>query len=115
MSTRNLLIALVAASAFDMGTAVAQSPGLGQNISEADIKAWDIAVLPDGNIIFGKAKGGDENTQFFWMKASAPANGAPGTAPVTSGATRNAADSRKIFAKASSASRNSGFLIRNGT
>ena len=24
--------------------------------------------LSDGNIIFGKAKGGDENTQFFWMK-----------------------------------------------
>jgi cytochrome c len=49
MSTRKLLIALVAASAFSMGGAVAQSPGLGQNISEADIKAWDIAVLPDGS------------------------------------------------------------------
>ena len=25
--------------------------------------------LDDGGIVFGKAKGGDENTQFFWMKA----------------------------------------------
>ena len=27
--------------------------------------------LSDGNIIFGKAKGGDENTQFFLMKHAA--------------------------------------------
>ena len=48
MSTRKLLIALGAAFAFAAGTASAQSPNLGKTISEADIKAWDIAVLPDG-------------------------------------------------------------------
>jgi cytochrome c len=49
MCTRNLLLALAIASTFGIGSAIAQSPGLGQNISEADIKAWDIAVLPDGS------------------------------------------------------------------
>jgi cytochrome c len=43
------LVALTVAWAFGSGAALAQSPGLGQNISEADIKAWDIAVLPDGS------------------------------------------------------------------
>jgi hypothetical protein len=33
---------------FGAGAALAQSPGLGKPVSEADIKAWDIAVLPDG-------------------------------------------------------------------
>jgi S-disulfanyl-L-cysteine oxidoreductase SoxD len=49
MSTRKLLVALGAACALAAGTAAAQSPNLGRNISEADIKAWDIAVLPDGS------------------------------------------------------------------
>ena len=49
MSTRKLLVTLGAALAFAAGTAAAQSPNLGKNISEADIRAWDIAVLPDGS------------------------------------------------------------------
>jgi mono/diheme cytochrome c family protein len=56
MSTRKilleLLLALGVAGALRVtlgaNAAVAQSPGLGRNITEADIKAWDIAVLPDG-------------------------------------------------------------------
>jgi S-disulfanyl-L-cysteine oxidoreductase SoxD len=31
------------------GIARAESPNLGQPISEADIKAWDITILPDGS------------------------------------------------------------------
>jgi cytochrome c len=42
------LIALGAVCALAAGTALAQSPNLGKTISEADIRAWDIAVLPDG-------------------------------------------------------------------
>jgi cytochrome c len=42
------LTALILALSFGTGTAFAQNTGLGQPISEADIKAWDIAVLPDG-------------------------------------------------------------------
>ncbi|HET7764458.1 MAG TPA: cytochrome c [Burkholderiales bacterium] len=30
------------------GAAFAQSPGLGAKISEADVAAWDISILPDG-------------------------------------------------------------------
>jgi cytochrome c len=38
------LLALV----FGSGIALAEPPGLGKPISEADIKAWDITILPDG-------------------------------------------------------------------
>jgi S-disulfanyl-L-cysteine oxidoreductase SoxD len=48
MSTSRFLIALGAVCALAAGTALAQSPNLGKNISEADVRAWDIAVLPDG-------------------------------------------------------------------
>lgn len=48
MSTRKLLLPLMVSLAFGSAAAVAEMPGLGKNVSEADIKAWDIAVLPDG-------------------------------------------------------------------
>jgi mono/diheme cytochrome c family protein len=31
-----------------VSTALAQAPGLGKPISEADVAAWDISILPDG-------------------------------------------------------------------
>jgi cytochrome c len=49
MSTRNVIAATALALAFGAGAALAQSPGLGKPLSEADIKQWDIAVLPDGS------------------------------------------------------------------
>ena len=48
MSTLNALFALSLAFAFGAGTAVAETPGLGKPINEADITAWNIEVLPDG-------------------------------------------------------------------
>ena len=48
MSTRKLLLALGVAFGFGAGAAGADMPGLGKNISEADIAAWNIDVLPDG-------------------------------------------------------------------
>jgi mono/diheme cytochrome c family protein len=48
MCMRNSLLALSLTFAFGAGTAVAETPGLGQPISEADIAAWNIDVLPDG-------------------------------------------------------------------
>ena len=48
MSTRRLSFTLALALAFGAGSAVAETPGLGKPIAEADIKAWDIAILPDG-------------------------------------------------------------------
>src|SRR3974390_1850379 len=51
MSTLRPLALL--ALAFASGTATAQSPGLGAKISEADIAAWDISILPDGTAAQG--------------------------------------------------------------
>ena len=52
MSTRKPLLTLALLFGLGTGAALAQSPapspGLGKPISEADIKAWDISVLPDG-------------------------------------------------------------------
>jgi mono/diheme cytochrome c family protein len=48
MSMRSPLFAFVLALSLGAGTAVAQTPGLGKAITEADIAAWNIDVLPDG-------------------------------------------------------------------
>ena len=48
LSTRAPLFAGVLALALGASTAIAETPGLGKPISEADVKAWDIAILPDG-------------------------------------------------------------------
>jgi cytochrome c len=48
MSTRSHLLALALALTFGTGTAAAETPGLGKPITEADIAAWNIEVLPDG-------------------------------------------------------------------
>jgi len=48
MSMRKPLLVIAMTLLFGAGAALAQSPGLGKPVSEADIKAWDIAVLPDG-------------------------------------------------------------------
>jgi mono/diheme cytochrome c family protein len=48
MSTRNLLLNCALALTLGSSAALAQSPGLGKSISEADVKAWNIDVLPDG-------------------------------------------------------------------
>jgi S-disulfanyl-L-cysteine oxidoreductase SoxD len=49
MSTRNFVFSLTLALAFGSAAAVAETPGLGKNIPEADIKAWNIDALPDGS------------------------------------------------------------------
>jgi cytochrome c len=48
MSMRKPLIACTLALGFGASAAFAENTGLGKPISEADIKAWDIAILPDG-------------------------------------------------------------------
>ena len=49
MSTFRLGSTCIIAFLFGACSAFAQTPGLGKPISEPDIKAWDIAVLPDGS------------------------------------------------------------------
>ena len=48
MSTRKLPLALALTVAFGTGIAIAESPKLGQPITESDITAWNIEALPDG-------------------------------------------------------------------
>ena len=48
MSTRSLLLSLALTAVFGAGTALAETPGLGKNITEDDIKPWNLDVLPDG-------------------------------------------------------------------
>ena len=48
MSTRKLLVSLALTLAFGAGAAWAETPGLGKTITEADIKPWNLDVLPDG-------------------------------------------------------------------
>ena len=44
--------------------------GEARQITNYDDNIGFVKFAPDGSgIVFGKAKGGDENTQFFWMKA----------------------------------------------
>jgi S-disulfanyl-L-cysteine oxidoreductase SoxD len=48
MSTHKPLLILALALSFGASAARAESPGLGKSITEADITAWNIEVLPDG-------------------------------------------------------------------
>lgn len=48
---------------------VALTMGVPKQLTNYDDNVSFVKWLPDGGMIFGKAKGGDENTQFFWMKA----------------------------------------------
>ena len=45
---KTLAILLVAAATGSIGVALAESPKLGRPIAEADVKDWDIAILPNG-------------------------------------------------------------------
>jgi mono/diheme cytochrome c family protein len=50
MSTRKALAACLLGFSFAVGpAALAENTGLGKPITEADIKNWDIAILPDGS------------------------------------------------------------------
>jgi len=48
--------------------AVDRPNGKPRQLTDYEDNIGFVRWLPEGNIIFGKAKGGDENTQFFWMK-----------------------------------------------
>jgi cytochrome c len=49
MSTFKPLSAACLIALLGAGVALAEQPNLGQPLSEADIKAWDITILPDGS------------------------------------------------------------------
>ena len=72
--------------------AFAQTPGLGKPISEPDIKAWDIAVLPDGsNLPSGtgplpRAPGSTRKNAVACHGEGGKGGVAPGAGPLVGGA-----------------------------
>jgi cytochrome c len=48
MSTLKALCALAWVAALGSATALAETPRLGKPVSEAEVAAWDISIMPDG-------------------------------------------------------------------
>ena len=71
MSTRNVIAATALALAIGAGAALAQSPGLGKPLTEADIQRWDIAVLPDGSNLPAGSGTPAKGAKIFAEKCSA--------------------------------------------
>jgi cytochrome c len=97
MSIRKPLFALTAALALATGAALGQSPAdqtphLGKPISEADIKAWDISVLPDGTNLPAGSGTPAQGAKIYAEKCVAchaeggKGGGAPGAGPLVGGA-----------------------------
>ena len=91
MSMHKPLTALILALSFGTGTAFAQNTGLGQPISEADIKAWDIAVLPDGTNLPPGSGTSAQGAKVYAEKCAAchgeggKGGAAPGAGPLVGG------------------------------
>jgi S-disulfanyl-L-cysteine oxidoreductase SoxD len=97
MSMRKPLFALTAALVLGAGAALAQntggqSPNLGKPLSEADIKAWDISVLPDGTNLPPGSGTPAQGAKIYGEKCVAchaeggKGGGAPGAGPLVGGA-----------------------------
>ena len=92
MSMHRPLAALTLALALGAGAAVAENTGLGKPISEADIKAWDIAVLPDGTNLPPGSGTFAQGAKVYAEKCElchaegGKGGGAPGAGPLVGGA-----------------------------
>jgi mono/diheme cytochrome c family protein len=86
MSTRNLRVALcllllAVACACGRASVAAETPGLGTPISEADIKAWNIDVLPDGTGLPPGSSTGQQGALIYAQKC-ALCHGESGVNPI---------------------------------
>lgn len=92
MSMHKRLAALILALSFGAGSALAQSPKLGKPISEADIKQWDIAILPDGTNLPPGSGTSAQGAKVYAEKCVAchaeggKGGAAPGAGPLAGGA-----------------------------
>jgi cytochrome c len=88
----NRLGALILALLFVTESALAQSPKLGKPISEADIKQWDIAILPDGTNLPAGNGTSAEGAKIYAEKCVAchaeggKGGASPGAGPLVGGA-----------------------------
>ncbi len=92
MSMHRSLIALMLTLAFGGGTALGQNTGLGKPISEADIKQWDISIMPDGTNLPAGSGTPSQGAKVYAQKCVAchaeggKGGGAPGAGPLIGGA-----------------------------
>jgi S-disulfanyl-L-cysteine oxidoreductase SoxD len=107
MSMRKRLAVVALALAFSAAAFAQnpQSPGLGKPLSEADIKAWDIAVLPDGTNLPAGSGTSAQGAKIYAEKCVAchaeggKGGGAPGAGPLVGGAPlTNGIDTAKTIA-----------------
>jgi mono/diheme cytochrome c family protein len=88
MSTAKSLVALLVV--LGAGAALAESPNLGRPISEADIQAWDITVLPNGAGLPAGQGTPAEGAKIYAEKCTAchgeGGRGGPGGRPLVGGA-----------------------------
>ena len=92
MSMHKLLSAFILAALFGVVSALAQSPKLGKPISEADVKQWDIAILPDGTNLPPGSGTSAQGAQIYAEKCVAchadggKGGASPGAGPLVGGA-----------------------------
>jgi mono/diheme cytochrome c family protein len=92
MSMHKPLAALILVLSVGAGSAFAQSPKLGKAISEADIKQWDIAILPDGSNLPPGSGTSAQGAKIYAEKCVAchaeggKGGGSPGAGPLAGGA-----------------------------
>ena len=105
MSMRKPLAALAIALALGAGPVRAENTGLGKPVSEADIKAWDIAILPDGSNLPPGSGTPAQGAKIYEAKCLAchgeggKGGVAPGAGPLVGGAPlSNGIDTQKTIA-----------------
>ena len=92
MSMRKSCVTAAVALTLGAGIAFAQSPGLGKPLTEADIKLWDIAILPDGTNLPTGSGTPAQGAKLYAEKCIAchaeggKGGGAPGAGPLVGGA-----------------------------
>src|SRR5260221_1040058 len=92
MSMHKALAALTLVLAFGGGAALAQGTGLGKPISEADIKQWDISIMPDGTNLPAGSGTPSQGAKVYaqkcvaWHAEGGKGGGGPGVSPLIGGA-----------------------------
>jgi S-disulfanyl-L-cysteine oxidoreductase SoxD len=90
MSTHKRSLVLVLALSL-AGPALADNTGLGKSLSEADIKAWDISILPDGTNLPSGSGTSAQGAKIYAEKCQAchaeggKGGGMPGAGPLAGG------------------------------
>src|SRR5260370_30011887 len=96
MYTGKTMLAALLGAAFGAGAALAQSPNLapklGKAITEADVQAWDISIMPDGRGLPAGNGSPAQGAKIYAEKCVAchaeggRGGGAPGAGPLVGGA-----------------------------